>query len=428
MDSANTRRVDMFVFIDAFGWELMKRHEFLDDVLTVKSPLNTIFGYSSTCDPTILTGAMPREHEHFSFFRYDPSASPFTGLGYRMLGLLPKSVTSRGRVRHRISGIVQKRLGYTGYFQLYNVPFKYLHLFDYSEKRDLYLPNGINGGQPVIFDHLREINMPYYLSDWRHSEGDNLAALQAVLRQGDIRFAYLYLASMDAVLHQYGTAGVSVTEKIGWYQRQLRAVLTVARRHYGRVNIHVFSDHGMTDVQSCSGLMADIDALGLKFGRDYAAMYDSTMARFWFLNESARQQIIGALVGRRDGDILSKSTLAEWGCDFADNLYGELFFLLRPGVLLCPSFMGAKPLAGMHGYAPDDVDSVAGYASNVTSADAPRRLDDLYGLMRQAADENMMEDSCGTVRDNAVAQRHADRGRDAGDDPSSVRSMPADRL
>ena len=54
---------------------------------------------------------------------------------------------------------------------------------------------------------------------------------------------------------------------------------------------------------------------------------------------------------------------------------------MKPGVLLCPSFMGETHLAGMHGYSPDDKDSVASFATNVTLAARPQRLDDLYALM-----------------------------------------------
>ncbi len=71
------KRISLFVFIDALGWELLKRHSFLDDILITKEPLGTIFGYSSTCDPTIITGKLPRYHGHFSFFYFNPEGSPF---------------------------------------------------------------------------------------------------------------------------------------------------------------------------------------------------------------------------------------------------------------------------------------------------------------------------------------------------------------
>ena len=69
-------KLSLFVFIDAFGWRLLQEHSFLDDLLHTKVPVETVLGYSATCVPTILTGAWPRDHGHFAFFRYDPDASP----------------------------------------------------------------------------------------------------------------------------------------------------------------------------------------------------------------------------------------------------------------------------------------------------------------------------------------------------------------
>ena len=70
-----------------------------------------------------------------------------------------------------------------------------------------------------------------------------------------------------------------------------------------------------------------------------------------------------------------------YGCDFPGNYYGELFFLMEPGILICPSHMGVKPLAGMHGFAPEDKDSTASFMSSVAVEFPPRRLEDLYTLM-----------------------------------------------
>jgi len=371
--------LSLFVFIDAFGWELARKYPFLDDILVTKRPLGTIFGYSSTCDPTILTGKLPREHGHFSFFYHNPADSPF-GI-CRLLRFLPRPVTRRGRVRRVLSRVIRRYYGYTGYFQIYNMPFRYLKLFDYSEKRDIYQKGGINGGCPTIFDHLRDNQIPFYLSDWRDSEERNLKSLQTALERSKIRFGYLYMAAMDATLHAYGTDSEHVAAKLRWYEQQLRSVLETARKKYSNVRMFLFSDHGMTDTVGLVNLMPRIDALGFKFGVDFNAVYDSTMARFWFFNEQARKRIVEALGGEPHGRILTRQDLAGYGCDFPDSKYGELFFLLDPGYLLCPSFMGETPLAGMHGFAPDHKDSVALFASNVTPEPMPHALDDLYGLM-----------------------------------------------
>src|SRR5216684_5143332 len=371
--------LSLFVFIDAFGWELARKYPFLDEILLTKRPLGTVFGYSSTCDPTILTGKLPREHGHFSFFYHNPAGSPF-GI-CRLLRFLPKPITRRGRVRRVMSRLIRRYYGYTGYFQIYNMPFRYLPLFDYSEKRDIYQKGGINGGCPTIFDYLRDNRIPFYLSDWRASEERNLRALSASLQRGEIRFAYLYLAAMDATLHAHGTDSPRVAAKIQWYDLQLRGILEIAQQKYSQVRMFLFSDHGMTDTVGLVDLRARIDTLGFRLGVDFNAVYDSTMARFWFFNKQARERIVEALGAEPHGRILTRTDLTEYGCDFSDSKYGELFFLLEPGHLLCPSYMGETPLAGMHGYAPGHKDSVALFASNVTPEPMPRRLDDLYGLM-----------------------------------------------
>jgi len=73
--------------------------------------------------------------------------------------------------------------------------------------------------------------------------------------------------------------------------------------------------------------------------------------------------------------------LKRLGCDFADRRYGELFFLMQPGVLINPSFMGERPIPGMHGYHPEDAQSVAFHATSQAPERPPARLDDLHALM-----------------------------------------------
>ena len=130
------RRLSLFVFIDALGFKIAESNDFFRPQSKTRTALGTIFGYSCTCDPTILTGKLPRDHGHFAFYRYDPGNSPFKG--HRWLALLPKSLMNRGRVRAKLSQILKPLHGFTGYFQLYNMPFKRLHLFDYTEKNDIF--------------------------------------------------------------------------------------------------------------------------------------------------------------------------------------------------------------------------------------------------------------------------------------------------
>lgn len=389
---AKAPHLSLAVFIDALGSEIVKRFGFLPERLVVQKPLNTVFGYSSTCDPTILTGTSPQEHGHFAFFTYAPRNSPFKNI--RWLQLLPGQLLNRGRVRQQISKLVKKRLGFTGYFQLYNAPFDLLPQMDFTEKLDLYMPGGIINGQKTLFDDLRESAIPFHLSDWRKGERENLDAAAKSIVVERPEFAYVFLAHLDAILHDKGSQAVEVETKLRWYEQELRTLLALAERHYEQVTFTVFSDHGMTDVVGEFSVMDVIAKLPLSLGEDYFAVYDSTMARFWFFSEFAEPTITEALQGAQNGRWLSASTLKQWGCDFPHQQYGQKFFLMNPGILLNPSFMGHKRLAGMHGYAPEDKDSMAFFGTSDASHGLPLGLQDLRSLLfRSVCKESLLKES-----------------------------------
>ena len=101
----------------------------------------------------------------------------FTRHGSCFLFCETHGLVDRGRVRNLISKLIKRLYSYTGYFQLYNIPFEHVDKFDYCEKSDLFLPGGMNRGEN-IFDHLSRASVPYHVSDWRDSEENNLQTLK----------------------------------------------------------------------------------------------------------------------------------------------------------------------------------------------------------------------------------------------------------
>ncbi|NRB22163.1 alkaline phosphatase family protein [Shewanella sp.] len=373
-----TKKLTLFTFIDAFGWEIYQRYGFLEGIIEDAHPLQTTFGFSSGADPSILTGRFPDEHTHWSCFNYNPEKSPFKAFKY--LAHLPSAIFDRGRVRHWLSKVMAKVYGYTGYFEMYSVPFAHLPYFDYLEKRDYFVPGGIMATD-TIFDWCVNQDIPYYCSNWRHSEPEILASNRAEIEKGETRFNYVYLPRLDGIMHQYGTNHPAVEKQINWLDQQIRSLYELALSQYDEVALYIISDHGMKDVTGDIDLIPDIQATGLEYGKDYVAMYDSTMARFWFMQPDAEAIIRGVLEGQTHGAIVEDDELKKMHVYFDDHRFGELFFLMEPGMLITPCYMGLKSIPGMHGYHPEDKDSYAMIAANKPITANVKSITDIRGII-----------------------------------------------
>lgn len=377
-------KIAIYTFVDAFGWEVYQRYGFLNDLMPHARRLETTFGFSSAADPSILTGRYPDEHGHWSAFYYDPKNSPFKWFKY--LSYLPGVIFDRWRVRHWLSKFIKAAYGYTGYFELYSVPFDKLPHFEYLEKRDYFVPGGILKTD-TIFDWCAENKVPYYCSNWRESEETVVVANKREISKGEIKMAYVYLPKLDALMHNYGTKHDKVNDKIRWLEKQVLDVYETAKQHYKEVSLYVISDHGMADVSGSVDLIKKIKGLGLTYGEDYVAMYDSTMARFWFPNPSARAKVEECLNSVDEGKIVSEEELKQMRVPHEGSKFGELFFLMNPGILINPSFMGLKAIPGMHGYHPHDKDSYASIISNRPLPDNINSITDIRKTMQQELEQ-----------------------------------------
>lgn len=390
----------LFIFIDACGWEIIKSDTFVSELAPHRHRLRSVFGYSSACVPSILSGRWPVDHRNWSYFVYDPVNSPFKFL--RSLQWLPRALTSRRIFRRWLSRLVKRKLGFKGYFDLYNIPFEHLSLFDFSEKKSPLQPKGMNVG-PNIFDFLEQHRIPYHSSDPDQTEEQNLEALRQAIGKASVDFAFLYWPGLDGLLHQVGNRSPAVPAKLRFYESQINELFSLAQTSYEEVRVYIFSDHGMANCEELFDLKAIISALPVKFGVDYVAVYDSTMARFWFFNEQARETVAASLRGVHQGRIVPDTELQQLGALFPDSRFGELIFLVREGVLIVPSDMGQRPITAMHGYHPDEPQSYAALCTNV--AELPvnaTEIPHIYNLMTHDALEAKRVNS---AQKDSVAKR-----------------------
>lgn len=373
----------LYIFIDACGWEIIKNDPFCRDLATTRRRLNSVFGYSSACVPSILSGRWPDEHRNWCYFVYNPNNSPFKFL--KPLRWLPKALTSRRIFRRWLSKLVKFRLQFRGYFDLYNIPFKYISLFDFTEKKSPLRPGGMNRGTNLS-DFLEASDICHHISDPTRTETETHAAALADIQAGQIDFAFIYWPELDGLLHREGNLSPAVPSKLREYEARIRQMVDAAAANYDEVRLYVFSDHGMANCDRLLDLKASIEPLPLEFGKDYAAVYDSTMARFWFFSERARFLVNEALGHIPEGRILHDEELARLHCLFPDRYFGEMIFLLREGVLIVPSDMGERPIRAMHGYHPDEKHSYAALLTNQAGLpDDITAIPDIYELMARDA-------------------------------------------
>lgn len=377
-------RLHIFVLIDALGWCLVEGREFLSDLLPYRRPLRTVLGYSSGAIPSILTGLPPAQNGHWNLFYYDPHGSPFRWL--RHLLFLPDRVLDNRITRKLLKELGRRVLGLGPLFECCVSP-QILPWFNWVEKHSLFGPGGISGA-PSIFDRMDNEGIPHCVYSYREmADQEILRQAGRDVRAGKASFFFLYLSEMDTFLHTHSGDDRQLEERLRWYQNELHDLFSLAQQVDPEACFTVLSDHGMTPVRHHYDLVRDIESLGFQMPGDYLAVYDSTMARFWFFEEGARRAILDRLGAVACGRILTASELQQLGVYFPDRRYGELIFLLHPGWLLSRSdFNGHEwTPVGMHGYHPDDPHSDAIFLSNKEPSLTMRTIADVFQCMEEAA-------------------------------------------
>ena len=377
------KTIEIFLFIDALGWKIVNDHDFLSDLLPYRRKIDMQFGYSSSAIPTILSGRTPAEHGHLGLFRFAPDASPFKGLSRLAWLFRPAGFWNRGRVRHHLSKLLKKLYGFTGYFQLYRMPLWKLKFVDYCEKQNLFTANGM-GDIANLHDTLSEKGVDFHISDWHLSDDKNYIAAEKAIEDGK-NFLFVYTATFDGVLHDKISDVPAITAKLDEIRRQIEHLYRKAEEYAENVHFTVISDHGMTPLAGTVNIMDAVEKSGLVFGKDYGACFDSTMARFYYLNEKA-EPVISGLMKKFPGHFLSKEEESKYGIYRTDRIFGDAIFLLDAGIQIVPSDMGDRPLNGMHGFAPENEHSFAMILSNTPIPEKVENVADYFNFMTERAE------------------------------------------
>ena len=101
------------------------------------------------------------------------------------------------------------------------------------------------------------------------------------------------------------------------------------------VTLVLLSAHGHEPVQRHIDLKRELSTLALA-PASYTYYIESMKARFWFHTQNARETLSQWLTRSSHGTALSYTDLARYNIPFADDAYGELYFVAHPGSVFFP--------------------------------------------------------------------------------------------
>ncbi len=367
----------LVVFVDALGPRQLERFGSRLNALSHRRQVRGILGYTSGALPTVLTGASPRVHGRMCLFSEHKKGEPHLLAPLSWLGLLPRVVHERRRVRRVFERWLVARHGLTGYVALHKVPPEHFRWLTLPEQEDLFSARDIGGARTFLTD-AREAGLSVYASPWQTPEPERWAKAHAVLDVHQPDLTFLYSAELDALLHLEGNDGpraALAAERIAGHIQRARSALS---RGGAEVVTFVVGDHGMADIHATIDPRALVRSLGRT--RVFA---DSTMLRVWG-NPAELERVQARVLGERwPGVWMDLAALRESEVPTQNVPFGNALFVLDEGIMFAPSFLGGAA-AGMHGYGLESASCFAALASDNPLPDECQSLAGLAPLVRSA--------------------------------------------
>ena len=363
----------LIVFVDALGPLQLEAAGGLGG-LPYRGQLRGILGYSCGALPTLLTGAPPARHGRMCLFA---QASQGEGVlaPLALLGLLPRVVHERSRLRRFAARMLARQARLTGYVELYRVPPETFRWLDLPEREDLFTAERI-GGCETFLSVARRAGLRVFAAPWQVPEEQRWAHTEAVLRQQRPDVAFAYATELDGALHRTGNGSAEARLALRRIATRIERASEAMRAGGGEVTTIVVGDHGMADIDRA------VDPRGLlRRLRGVRAFVDSTMLRLW--GDDGTLERARALVEEEGlpGRWLDEEALEARQAPTHGAPYGRALFLLEEGKLFAPSFVGGA-MRGMHGYDVASRSALAAIASDTPIPESCTSLTDVAPWVR----------------------------------------------
>lgn len=351
----------VFIYLDAcrFDYISKKSSPFLFEIgeKGLRKKVRPTAGFTQRTP--MLTGTYPSTSGHFTWYLYDPMNSPFRWI--RPFGF-SKKVLAYNRFAKWAVRMLTKIITGNIYPDPAYIPLDLLPYFDVSinkfplEQELSHLPNIISLCKKNGLKYMNAMNTFSTVGSKHYGEFFKL--VQKSLKAGKKHDLYLtHLGDLDVMGHKHGPDSRLVSETLHNIDQHIEQLCSLLSKNYDSYKILLVSDHGMRMISSFVDIVEILGQLKSKVPKDFLYFLDSTLARFWFKNEKAKKEVMEKLLEIGYGRIISDEEKKKRHMNFNDNRYGDLYFWLEKGCVLCPSFFQKKPegTRGMHGYLDDDL-------------------------------------------------------------------------
>jgi glycosyltransferase involved in cell wall biosynthesis len=299
--------------------------------------------------PAFFAGLQPEECGVAHMFHYNPKDSPFRNIDIRD--------HDRSRINRDLRVAAESRghslIKFIG--SCAEIPLALLKYFDFSEKYCTADRSSL-GSHKTLFDYLRDDHKQWLWIAYPDGPGTTIGVLNEFDKKfsPDQDFIYLHFSELDWVGHQFGPHSTEQKQVLREIDEAIIKVYAKLNQNYAAVQGVIFGDHGQVKIKSNVDIESLLRLSGLVLEEDYVCFLDSTQARFWCFNESARKKIIELLSNLPNGTLLTEADLDRLHFRFPDHRFGELIFVTNDETGIFPNYFQRDcAFKGLHGYLPE---------------------------------------------------------------------------
>lgn len=360
----------LVVFIDAFGPEQLEYFAEHFPFLPHHGRLHGVLGYSSGALPTILTGTPPAVHGRMCLFSQAEAGQPSVLRPLRWLGLLPKVVHERRRVRRAVERVLIRAQRLSGYVALHRVPPELFDWLDIPERDDMFTADDI-GGAPTFLSEARRAGLSVYAAPWQLPEPLRWQEAHCALASAKPDLAFLYATELDGVMHHEGPNGLAARASIERIAQNIQRAREIMAEDGSTLTTLVVGDHGMATVDTFVNPTNLLRRLP-----NCRVFVDSTMLRAWGNDRQLSELRIALEREGWPGTWLQDDALRQRQVPVDRPTYGNAMFVLEQGAIFSPSFLGGA-VKGMHGY---DVTTPSAFAALASDTPVDPSLTSLLSI------------------------------------------------